>query len=268
MKKPSPPQSTANKKPLLTPAAWQAAMPPGNLPLKAAPTLEQARDAARASAWLFPQPGHIQEALLGESTLQKFDKNQKIINFEDQGSNLYFLVQGSVEVGMARPRAGGRLFPVHIVTSLNWFGEHGAVTGKASFAEFRARSACSALVIDRAALQALAAQDASIQQVLLELLSGAIRSYLELAGDVSGLDVEDRVRSKLFALSASAPPATDGKGVDIPMSREELAIVASVSRASACNVLSSLQDAGVVKLGYRRITVLRRDELLAPKPDC
>lgn len=266
MRKSSRPQRSANGRVLLTPAAWDAAMQAGSLPLKAAPTLEQAREAARASPWLCAQPSHVQEALLCDAALQTFEKHQKIINFDDDGSDLYFLLQGSVEVGMARPRAGAQLFPVHIVAALNWFGEHGAVTGKASFAEYRARSPCSALVIARAALQALAAREASFQQVLLELLSGAIRNYLELAGDMSGLDVESRVRCKLFALSGSARPAADGNGVDIPMSHEELAIVACVSRASACSVLSSLQNAGVVKLGYRRITVLRRDELVATPP--
>lgn len=232
----------------------------GKLAPRAAPDLEEAVAAARRSPWLSDQPRGFGDALLARACLQRFAKNQIIIGLEED-TGLHFLLLGAVEVAV--PRLTLELFPVHIIAGGQWFGEHGAVTGKPSFAEYRARTLSSTLTIPRAAIAELEAHHPGGRAAFVELLSFTIRTQMEMAGDLSGLDAENRVRSKLLTLSAAAGMRAAGDGVSVPISQEDLAVVSCVSRPTVCKVLRKLEDAGTIRLGYRRIEILRRGELLS-----
>lgn len=233
----------------------------GRLAPRATPGLEEAIAAARGSPWLSGQPRAFADALLARASLQRFTKNQMIIRLEEADTSLHFLLQGAVEVAV--PRVTLELFPVHIIASGQWFGEHGAVTGKPSFAEYRARTLSSTLAIPRAALVELETEHSGGHTALIELLSFTIRAQMEMAGDLAGFDAENRVRSKLLTLSAvSGMKAGDGE-VTVPISQEDLAVVSCVSRPTVCKILRKLEVAGTIRLGYRRIEILRREDLLA-----
>ena len=223
--------------------------------------LEDALAAARRSGWLAGQPRAFADALLARAGQQRFEKNRKIISLEETDTSLHFLLQGAVEVAV--PRVTLELLPVHIICSGQWFGEHGAITGKPSFAEYRARALCSTLAIPRSALVELDAREPGARAAFLELLSLTIRAQMEMAGDLAGFDAEHRVRSKLLTLSSVNGMASGSIEVSVPISQEDLAIVSCVSRPTVCKILRKLEDAGTIRLGYRRIDILRREELLA-----
>lgn len=229
---------------------------------RAAPGLEDAMAAARRSPWLSGQPRAFADAVLARCSLQRFTKNEVIIGLEAADTSLHFLLQGAVEVAV--PRATLELFPVHIMAAGQWFGEHGAVTGKPSFAEYRARTLCSTLAIPRAALAEVEARLPGGHAALVELLSLTIRAQMEMAGDLAGFDAENRVRSKLLTLSAVSGMKAGEAEVSVPISQEDLAVVSCVSRPTVCKILRKLEEAGTIRLGYRRIEILHRGELLSP----
>lgn len=233
----------------------------GTLAPRATLNLEDAMAAARRSPWLAGQPRGFADALVARASLQRFNKNQTIIALEETDTSLHFLLQGAVEVAV--PRVTLELFPLHIIAGGQWFGEHGAVTGKPSFAEYRARTLSSTLAIPRAALMELETRHPGGQAALVELLSFTIRTQMEMAGDLAGLDTENRVRSKLLTLSAASGMRAGDSEVSVPISQEDLAVVSCVSRPTVCKILRKLEEAGTIRLGYRRIEILRRADLLS-----
>jgi CRP/FNR family cyclic AMP-dependent transcriptional regulator len=235
--------------------------PEGKLAPRAMPGLEEAMAAARKSPWLSGQPRALADALLARASLQRFSKNQMIIKLEEMDTSLHYLLQGAVEVAV--PRITLELFPVHIIASGQWFGEHGAITGKPSFAEYRARTLSSTLAVPRAALIELESRFPDGRAAMVELLSLTIRTQMEMAGDLAGFDAENRVRSKLLTLSSVSGMRSGEGEVSVPISQEDLAIVSCVSRPTVCKILRKLEEAGTIRLGYRRIEILRRGELLS-----
>ena len=250
---------------IIHPQGWQGPAPSGTPAGKLAPraTLdaEEAMAAARRSPWLSCQPRGFTDALLARASLHRFTRNQIIIGLEEADTSLHFLLQGAVEVAV--PRLTLELFPVHIIAGGQWFGEHGAVTGRPSFAEYRARTLSSTLAIPRAALAELETDHPDGRAALVELLSFTIRTQMEMAGDLAGLDAENRVRSKLLTLSAVSGMRPGEDEVSVPISQEDLAVVSCVSRPTVCKILRKLEEAGTIRLGYRRIEILRRGDLLS-----
>jgi CRP/FNR family transcriptional regulator, cyclic AMP receptor protein len=215
---------------------------------------------ARSSAWLAGLPDAFVEQFLASASLRQYRRGQVIIEFDQRDHGLHFLLDGAVDVWV--PRLTGELLPVHLIPPYHWFGEFGALTGQRGFAEYCTKMPSTSLYIPRAAIVALEMHGPAYREVLMELLSLSIRHLLELSGDLAGLDPEKRVMSKLVTLTGCASPnCNDGEHV-LPISQIELGVVCCVSRATMNLILAKLEKAGLVRLGYRRVVVLRRQELL------
>lgn len=230
---------------------------PAVLPLSQ--KLEDGIELARRSVWLASQPAAFVEALLAQASFRQFRRGEVIVELNETVSGLYFLLHGTVDV--SRPRMTSELYPVHFLTPNRWFGEHAALTGIGSFAEYRARMASAALYIPRAAIQRLQTESGEFRQSLMELLSFTIRDLMEMVGDMAGLDPGKRVISKLLTLSATGSEDS-GEVQAVSISQAELATICCVSRPLINQFLGKLEKTGVLKLEYRRIVILRRAGLI------
>jgi len=214
--------------------------------------------AARNSAWLSLQESMFCEKVLRNSKLVKFSRDEHIIRLEERGSNLYFLFEGAVQVLV--PQANREVMPSHVVSPFEWFGEYGALTGRNNIAEYRARMPSSALVVLRSRLAALE-EDTDFRRAATDLLADSVKRCLELSAGLAGLNGEERVRSKLYAL-AGAPWPVRSNERKIVISQDELATMSCVSRSVVSKVLSQLSSEGTVLTEYRGVVVLHRDNLI------
>lgn len=215
--------------------------------------------AAHNSAWLSHRDPMLRERILRNAKLVKFSKNERIIRLHEKGSNLYFLFEGAIQVLISR--ANLEAIPSHVVSPQEWFGEYGALTGRNNIAEYRARAPSSALVVLRSRLIAIE-EDSCFRRATTDLLADSVKRCLELSAGLAGLNGEERVRSKLYALTGVSSP-TLFKKRKIVISQEELATISCVSRTVVAKVLSQLSNEGIITTGYRCIIVLHRDKLLA-----
>jgi len=215
--------------------------------------------AATASSWLSRQPVEFRRALLAAAELRRFDRGDRITGLDDEGSDLYFLFEGAVQAAIAR--ADSEVVATHVIFCLEWFGEYGAVSGRHNVAEYRATVSSLVLVVPRAVLMR-ELQSSVARGAMIDLLLDALKTHVEMSGDLTGLRSEHRVRSKLHALAGGAPADSSGACV-LRMSQDELADVACVSRSVVSKVMSQLAGEGIAQVGYRRIVILNRDALMA-----
>jgi len=218
------------------------------------PELDIFLGAARRSKWLSRQPASLQDQLLGRATIQRFSKDQTLIAPGEVGTPLYFVIHGAVTVSVLQ--AGPALAPVHIIPAMQWFGEQSALTDSPSGGEFRAKVRTTVLVVSRGALLSLREDVPAFTSAALDLFSTNMWSYLELAGDLTGLGADDRVRAKLLTLSTHYAARGDDGPVSVLVSQEELALSSCVSRATVAKVLSQLARRRIVGIGYRKIDIL------------
>ncbi len=231
-------------------------------PSVAGPNLHDAREMARNSRWLLAQPGDFAQRLLAHASLRHYRKRQVICGIDDETQGLHFLVRGAVDVWVPRPT--GELIPIHLVPARHWFGGIGAMTGHAGLAAHHACTSSWALSIPRSAIRTLEAEHPSFRQAFLDLLAASVRDMMEMTSDLVGLDAEKRVIAKLVTLSGmEGRAALDKEGYALPVSQSELAMVSSVSRATTNAILAKLEKAGILRLGYRKVLVLKRSALLA-----
>lgn len=218
-----------------------------------------ARSAAAQSPWLARQPAAFRNALLKESVLRRVGRGERVAGLEETGSDLHFLLEGSVQASMAR--ADSEVVATNMVSRLEWFGAYGALGDRGNILEYRATTPSVLLVVPRPVLQR--ALGPLAHGPAIDLLLDALKTYVEMAGGLTGLRSEDRVRSKLHALAGGAVAAADGSCV-LHMSQDDLADVSCVSRSVVSKVVGQLAGDGILAVGYRRIVILKRDSLMAP----
>lgn len=223
-------------------------------------TAADAFEMARRSEWLSGRQQDFVDALLARGSLLQLRKGQVVIGVNEDHVGLYFLVRGAVEVSV--PRLTGELFPTHLLAPNRWFGEPAALTGGKSIAEYRARTAAAVLYIPRSAIQLLQQESGDFSWAMTHLLSFSIRDLMEMAGDLAGLSPRKRVISKLLTLSSDPGEGAAGDGRAVFISHAELATLCCVSRASMSVFLGEFEAAGMLRLDYRRILILRRQALL------
>lgn len=226
------------------------------------PGLHEARAMARQSRWLMGQAPDFAQRLLAQASFRHYRKRQVICGIDEESPGLHFLVRGAVDVWVPRPT--GELIPIHLITARHWFGGIGALTGHAGLAAYHACTASWALCIPRSAIRQMETEHPAARQVFLDLLAFSVREMMEMTSDLVGLDAEKRVISKLVTLSGTeGRAALDKDGYALPVSQSELAIVSNTSRATTNAILAKLEKAGILKLGYRKVLVLKRRALLA-----
>ena len=223
--------------------------------------LDVAVTAARKSSWLLGQPTAFVERLIASGSLRHYQKGRIVIEFDQQDQSLHFLVDGAIDVCV--PRSTGELLPIHLIAPRHWFGELGALTGQRCFAEYCARIDSTSLCIPRHAIVSLAAETPFNHGILMELLSRAVRNLLWASGDLTGLDPTGRVMSKLLTLTGSDTSDGVEEGQTLSISQSELGAACCLSRSTMNLILAKLEKAGLVRVGYRKIVVLRRAGLLA-----
>lgn len=215
--------------------------------------------AAASSAWLSRQSASVRATLLAQAVARSFARGECIAGLDEQGSELFFLAQGSVQAAIAR--ADGEVVVTHVISPGEWFGEYGVASKRGNITEYRATTPSVLLAIPRAALGRL--HEAAAQGAIIDLLLDALKTYVEMAGGLTGLRAEQRVRSKLHALAGGAPANPDGTAV-LRISQDDLADVSCVSRSVVSKVIAQLTSDGVVQVGYRRIVIIDRDGLMLP----
>jgi CRP-like cAMP-binding protein len=217
-----------------------------------------ARKLAFESTWLSRENASFCEKLLTNSKVVFFRKNEPIIRLGEKGSNLYFLIEGSIHVFV--PQANLEMVLSHMVSPSEWFGVFGAFTGECNIAEYISRTSSCALIVPQSQL-GLLEDDPAFYKSAAYLLARSLKRYLELSAGVSGLNVKERVRSKLYALSGT-PSQTEKNEFKLILSQDELAKLSSTSRTVVSEVLSELANEGIIIVGYRHIVIRNRDRLL------
>lgn len=223
--------------------------------------VHEARAMARQSRWLVAQPPDFAQRLLAQASLRQYRKRQVICGIDEESPGLYFLVRGVVDVWVPRPTR--ELIPIHLVPACHWFGGIGAMTGHSGLAAYHACTTSAVLCIPRAAIRAVEAEHPAFRQTFLDLLASSVREMMEMTSDLVGLDAEKRVIAKLVTLSGTEGCATpEEEGYALPVSQSELASISNTSRATTNVILAKLEKAGILKLGYRKVLVIKRSALL------
>ena len=185
--------------------------------------------------------------------LRNYRKSTIIITENDPGDTMFVLVQGRVKVYSSD--VDGRELTYGTIDAGDFFGEMSLDGGPRS-ASVVTLEPCVCAVIDRADVRAFLAEAPDFAMTLINEVIRRARAATESARSMALLNVYERV---VALLESYGGPAKAGMPVLIfPVTHQDLASRVGASREMVSRLLKDLEKGEYVKLGVKRITLLKK----------
>jgi len=196
--------------------------------------------------------GKLADLLLREGTVCHFAAGAMIQQQGDEGDGFWLIRSGTVTLCRFTPDGNVTVFGVLGQNDL--FGELAYFAGLSRQADALAESDSTLMRIGAPLIERLLASEPEFAHWLLKSLSNQLRAALDRIEGDRQLSAEQRM-VRLLADMARRDGAT------LTVSQQALGELIGVSRITAGQVLRRLEESGLIRLDYRRITVPDPDRL-------
>jgi len=194
------------------------------------------------------------ELLLNHCHRKTYPAKKNIIREGDQPRSLYYIIKGSVSVQTENDE-GAQIILAYL-NSGDFFGEAGLFKEDLDrSAMIVAKSSCEIAEISYVQFRKLVKEDPEI----LFLLSGQIFDRLiktsQKVRDLIFLDVSGRIARTLLELSQQPDAMTHPDGMQIKITRQDIAKIVGCSREMAGRVLKELEEDNLITAHGKTIVV-------------
>lgn len=177
-----------------------------------------------------------------------------IIHEGDKPDTLYYIIDGSVSVLIEDDE--GREIVLAYLNPGDFFGEMGLFEEDTSRSAWVvARTSCETAQINYEQFRSLAMDDASIIFKLAAQMAARLRKTSRKVSDLAFLDVTGRVAHTLLELTQEPDAMTHPDGMQIRITRQEIARIVGCSREMVGRVLKELEDEELISAKGKTIVV-------------
>lgn len=164
----------------------------------------------------------------------------------------YFLKEGRVKSFIQSEDGAERVLTVYESGSL--LGEAAFFDGLPRMSSATALSPCLLVPIDRELVSQQFAANPALAMSMIEYLARKVRMLSDHLDHMAFRPAKWRLAEHILSLSPT--------GGFVKCSQEEIASAISTSRVTVSRILNELARDGVVELGYQKIKILNRNQLL------
>ena len=194
------------------------------------------------------------ERFLNYCHRKNYPAKKNIIHEGDKPQSLYYIIKGSVRV-MAENDEGSEII-LAFLNAGDFFGEAGLFKEHLDrSAKIVAKNDCEIAEISYSQFRKLVAEDPEI----LFMLSGQIFDRLiktsQKVRDLIFLDVSGRIARTLLELSQQPDAMTHPEGMQIKITRQDIAKIVGCSREMAGRVLKELEEDKLINAHGKTIVV-------------
>ena len=194
------------------------------------------------------------ERFLNHCHRKNYPAKKNIIHEGDEPQSLYYIIKGSVRV-MAENDDGAEII-LAFLNSGDFFGEAGLFKEDLDrSAMVIAKTDCDIAEISYVQFRKLVAEDPEI----LFMLSGQIFDRLiktsQKVRDLIFLDVSGRIARTLLELSEQPDAMTHPEGMQIKITRQDIAKIVGCSREMAGRVLKELEEDSLISAHGKTIVI-------------
>lgn len=177
-----------------------------------------------------------------------------IIHEGDKPDTLYYIIDGSVSVLIEDN--DGREIVLAYLNPGDFFGEMGLFEEDISRSAWCvARTPCEMAEINYKQFKSLAMDDAAIIFKLASQMATRLRKTSRKVSDLAFLDVTGRVAHTLLELANEPDSMTHPDGMQIRITRQEIARIVGCSREMVGRVLKELEEEGLISAKGKTIVV-------------
>ncbi len=198
---------------------------------------------------------HPLDTFLHHTHRKHYAARTTIIHEGDIPHTLYYIVEGSVSVMLEEP--DGREIVLSYLNRGDFFGEMGLFQDEPErSACVVAKTECEIAAISYAKFRQLAKADASLIFGLAAQLSSRLEKTSRKVIDLAFLDVTGRVAHTLLELAQEPDAMTHPDGMQLKVTRLEIARIVGCSREMVGRVLKDLVAEGLITAHGKTIVVL------------
>lgn len=185
------------------------------------------------------------ETFLRHSHRRQYPAKTTIIHHGDQPDTLYYIVEGSVSVVVEDD--DGREIVLAYLNKGDFFGEMGLFDDDHDRSAWVvARTKCELAEINYEQFRRLAKQEPEILFALTSQITNRLRKTSTKVKDLAFLDVTGRVAATLLDLAKQPDAITHPDGMQIRITRQEIARIVGCSREMVGRVLKDLEEQGMI----------------------
>lgn len=198
------------------------------------------------------------EHLLKHAHRKNYDSKNVIIHEGDTSDSLYYIIEGSVNV-QAENENGDEIILAHLNAG-DFFGEAGLFDletkdeGKRT-AWIIARTSCVIAEISYAKFKQIVNDDPAVMFLLTGQIFDRLRKTSSKVRDLIFLDVKGRIAHCLLELCEEPDAMTHPDGMQIKVTRQDIAKMVGCSREMAGRVLKELEDEDLITAHGKTIVV-------------
>ena len=194
-------------------------------------------------------------SLLNHCHRRQFPPKVAIIRQGDPAGELFYLISGSVTVLLEDDK--GHEIVLSYLNPGDFFGEIGLFNADASrTALVRARTECEIAQISYQKLRSLTDLYPDLIIAMTSQLARRLRNTNRKLGDLAFMDVYGRVARTLLDLCEQPDAATHPQGMQVRVTRQELARLVGCSREMVGKVLKDMEEQKHVLANGKNIVVL------------
>lgn len=180
----------------------------------------------------------------------------------DDSIGMHCILSGKLRIYLSVEEHGS--YFVHLLHPGYWFGEGPSITGLPRVVTPVAFGDCELLFLPQAAILDILSRDPACIRFFVAPLLKHFETSVGIVADLLLRDHKQRIAAVLLRLGGCRTDALDVRGrIDIEATQEEIAIMANVVRMTAGSVLRHFAKAGLIEVGYGKVTLLAPSKLRA-----
>lgn len=203
-------------------------------------------------------PENLLQAFQSIKSIKIFEKNSIIYSQEEQAPSFYYLKKGRIKIFITSETG--------MEKTLSVIGK-GAILGEAAFFDEKPRmSSAKAILkselvqIDKNSLTGIIRKNPQTAMELLKLQAQTIRMLSSQVDSITFSGANSRISKFLLETMYKS---NNNSNFIINTTHEEIASIVGVSRVTVSKFIVKLSELGIIKTGYRVITVLQPEQLKA-----
>lgn len=210
-----------------------------------------------ASGWFGSRGARFQSDLLACGITKSFETGEPLYHIGDPANGVYAVLEGAVQV-MA-PADDGQEFVVHRQGGGFWIGDLALFAEALRLVSVFATQHTRALFFPSSRLDRLVRDNPDYVRDFYALSHENMQTALRIMANLAVTGTEKRLVLRLLHLDEGASKS-DGW---IVVSQEELAAMVAVSQPTLHRNLHRLADLGLIELGYGRVRLIDRRQLIS-----
>ncbi|GAC1333510.1 MAG: Crp/Fnr family transcriptional regulator [Beijerinckiaceae bacterium] len=196
---------------------------------------------------------------------RRFEDGETVVDYEDQSSDVYFIVSGEVRV-LIRTPAGKEIILAEMRAG-QFFGELSAIDAVKRSANVTSLTRSELCIMPAAVFRDVIFASRTSCEKILKLLTGRVRELNRRLAELSVLDLKHRLYSELMRLSHPRPGHPGERAVTPPPYHHILAARIGCRREQVTRELSAMSAEGIIEKTRGALVILKPHLLQARLTD-